>query len=165
MYFRIIWEAFKSCTSIYQDQMNWEIHNLYLSQVIQVTVNQVVHRIPDALCLGAALLGAGPGKRDVKRGVGGPDRSLHQSTCKKSSKEGLFRDDGRLRRPVVEGWGHVLARSRGNNSRGKNQNRRGFTDGNLATWAGARTDKQRRVAWLPGAQTCHCSHLHLSGES
>lgn len=71
MYFRIIWEAFKSCTSIYQDQMNWEIHNLYLSQVIQVTVNQVVHRIPDALCLGAALLGAGPGKRDVKRGVGG----------------------------------------------------------------------------------------------
>lgn len=164
MYFRIIWEAFKSYRSIYQDQMNWEIHNLYLSQVIQVTVNQAVHRIPDDLCLGAVLLGAGPGKRDVKRG-GGPDRSLHQSTCKKSLKEGLFGDHGRLRSPVVEGWGHVLVRSRGNNSWGKNQNLREFTDGNLATWAGARTNKQRRVVWLPGAQTYHCSHLHLSGES
>lgn len=86
MYFRIIWEAFKSYRSIYQDQMNLEIHNLYLSQIIQVTVNQAVHRIPDDLYLGAVLLGAGPGKRDVKGG-GGPDGSLHQSTCKKSSKE------------------------------------------------------------------------------
>ena len=98
--------SFKSYRSIHQDQMNWEIHNLYLSQVIQVTINQVVHRIPDDLCLGAVILGAGPEKRDVKRG-GGPDGSLYQSTFKKSSKEGLFRDHGRLQRPVVEGWGHV----------------------------------------------------------
>ena len=84
--------SFKSYRSIHQDQMNWEIHNLYLSQVIQVTINQVVHRIPDDLCLGAVILGAGPEKRDVKRG-GGP--------------EGLFRDHGRLQSPVVEGWGHV----------------------------------------------------------
>lgn len=164
MYFRIIWEAFKSDRSVYQDQMNLEIHNLYLSQIIQVTDNQVVHRIPDDLCLRAVLLGAGPGKRDVKRG-GGPDGSLHQSTCKKSSKEGLFRDHGRLQSPVVEGWGHVWVRGQGNNSWGENQKIRGFTDGNLATWAGARANKQRRVAWLSGAQTYHSCHPHLTGES
>lgn len=66
--------------------MNWEIHNLYLSQVIQVTVNQVVHRIPDALCLGAALLGAGPGKRDVKRG-GGQTAAFTSQLARRAQKK------------------------------------------------------------------------------
>lgn len=47
-----------------------QIHYLYLYQVLQVTANKVVHRIPEYMCLGLILLGAEGMGRSMWREMG-----------------------------------------------------------------------------------------------